>query len=145
MRTLEQLRKRIEYARGRDPIGLAIHDLLVYDPKELKEGVEPDDLSKAKEECEKALREYMEFAFDKAINHRGLSANRSVLHFENWLWLMERDDLLPFVEDDNNYRSYGVPILKYVARAFDIPIPEEIANWKNGEPCSPDCEGGCSI
>lgn len=146
MRTLEQLRARIEHAKKVDVLGVALDDLRIYDPTCYKEGVpdsEKHSLANAAVEAEAALKDYFPFAFEKAAGHRGLSADRSINHIINWLWLMERDDLLSFAEDDRNYKNYGVPILKKVALAMGHPLPPEIEKWEDGKRCKPDCASGC--
>jgi hypothetical protein len=145
MRTMEQLKERIALMKKRDGFGMAIADLLVYDPDELKpeHRDEAKKLEDAQVDAERQLREYLPFAFDKALGHRGLSAGRSVMHVQNWLWLMERDDLLDFAESDDNYACYGVPILKHVAGALGVELPRGIWEWRNGEPCVPGCDDGC--
>lgn len=83
------------------------------------------------------MRDYLAFAFEKAIDHRGLSAIRSVQKFRAWLWVLG-------VElDTSDYPSYGVPILKRVAALLGVDLPPEIAAWVDGQPCTPDCEMGC--
>lgn len=88
------------------------------------------------------MKEYMAFAWGKAQDHRGISANRSVQKMEAWAWLLERDDEI----DWENYSQYGAPILKQVCEVFDFPIPEDedLQRMMTGEQCSPDgCEMGC--
>lgn len=146
MRTIDQLRARIAIVKDEDFFGFGLGDLLIYDADALK----PEERDKAwplENAAELSLKElvsYLPFAFDKAINHRGLSAGRSICHITSWLWLMERDDLLTFAEDDANYRNYGMPILKRMAREFGIPVPQRAEEWIDGRACRPDCEAGCS-
>lgn len=146
MRTLEQLRARTAAAKVWDALGLAIGDLLIFDPLEMDAlvGHEGKPLETAAAPAEASLRDYLPFAFDKAINHRSISASRSFLHITNWLWLMERDDLLAFAEDDTNYRYYDVPILKHVARALGVPLPDAIESWQDGKACREGCDAGCN-
>ena len=71
------------------------------------------------------IKNYMSFAFQKAYAERGISANRSIQHTIAWLWLAGENELLKWVEDEyeNNYHSYGLPILIRIAQHFEIPIP----------------------
>ena len=91
------------------------------------------------------MRDYMPFALGKAEDHRGLSANRSIEHYHNWLWLLGDDKTLAFAEDDDNYPQYGVPILKHVCEVYGFQFPENacLARMADGEPCDPDCDDGC--
>ena len=91
------------------------------------------------------MRDYMEFAWEKAENHRGLSALRSVNKMRHWCWLLGRDGLVYVCGDAHLYSPYGAPILKRISEAFGFPIPEgkSIARMMDGRPCRPDCEEGC--
>lgn len=68
-----------------------------------------DDDVKAK------MLDYLSFAWDKAIDERGLSADRSIRHFAAWAWLID-DEFYKQIEDmyENNYGPYGIPILKFI-------------------------------
>ena len=87
------------------------------------------------------MRNYMEFAWGKAKNHRGLSAQRSIEKMEAWLFLLESDLNL----DDFGYRNYGAPKLKAICDkyGFDVPDSPEIVNMMNSEHCGADYECGC--
>jgi len=56
---------------------------------------------------------YLEFAWKKANNCRGLSASRSLNHLEAWLWLAGIDDV-----DLTDYTHYGKPWLVAVTTAL---------------------------
>lgn len=90
------------------------------------------------------LTAYMDFAWRKVEDHRGLSANRSVQKLTEWSWLLGRDDVVAAVEAAP-YPQYGAPKLLVVCKAFDLSIP--VAYWAarmmNGDPCSDNCEMGC--
>jgi hypothetical protein len=90
------------------------------------------------------LGEYMPFAWSKVIDHRGLSANRSVSKTRAWVWLLGLDDLLALYED-TDYPQYGAPQLAVVCRALNLGIPdtEEVQRMMVGLPCSPGCIDGC--
>lgn len=92
------------------------------------------------------MRDYMPFAWEKATGHRGLSAGRSVQKFATWLWLVGRDEMVAFAEDERNYPQYGVPVLSYISKAYDFPIPEgaDVERMAKGEPCEPACAMGCA-
>lgn len=96
------------------------------------------------------MGQYMAFAWEKAINHRGLSAGRSVDKMRAWLWLLgEENDLVSFVNSDDNYPNYGAPILKRICEAFDLPLPEKdyelemATRMAQGLPCEDGCKEGC--
>lgn len=93
----------------------------------------------------KEMKEYMEFAWDKAERHRGLSATRSIEKMQAYLWLLEDDDTLTFSEREGNYKNYGAPILWKICEVYGFPIPESsaIKNMSEGKPCKENCQEGC--
>ncbi len=154
MKTQEEIVARIEEVKPCDWMGTQFDALIVYldvqhlrpflkkdmDPVSLA-GWEPPDLTR--EGVIKDTLEYLDFAFEKAINHRGISASRSVEHMQAYLWLLGDNDLLAYAENEKNYTCYGVPILKAISEKYDKPMPAAILNWPSFEPCKPDCEEGC--
>lgn len=94
---------------------------------------------------ETAAQEYLEFAYGKAADHRGISANRSVQKMEAFAWLLGRDDVVDAM-DAAGYTSYGVPKLRVCAEMMGWPFPEDrddLVRMSNGHPCIPGCEEGC--
>ncbi len=59
------------------------------------------------------MQDYMDFAWGKANNCRGISANRSIKHYIAWIWLTGEDDFHKTICDEykNNYQHYGKEIL----------------------------------
>lgn len=90
------------------------------------------------------MREYMDFAWGKVINHRGISADRSVTKFKAWVWLLGDDDVLAKMKLAD-YAQYGAPILKIVCEQYGFPVPEDesIQRMMHGESCEPGCSMGC--
>lgn len=90
------------------------------------------------------MRAYMEFAWGKVRDHRGISAGRSIEKMEAWLWLLGKDELREeFLAAE--YPMYGAPQLEVICKAMDFPIPdgEDLANMRQGKPCEPGCVEGC--
>lgn len=143
MKTVEEIREHCAKDDDQDMFGFGKQVFQEYLPECYKEGHEDKVRELNQEEIQKELIDYLDFAFGKAIDHRGLSAMRSVIKLSNWAWILGRQELYDFARADGNYSCYGVPILKRFAQAFDVPIPEEIVKWEDGKPCSPGCEG-CS-
>lgn len=93
--------------------------------------------------------EYLSFATDKALNHRGLSAARSVDHFEAFIWLAAPERMAEFLDAD--FQNYGVPQLKVAAEILGITDfwdslvaqGPRLVPMSNGEPCRPNCPEGC--
>ena len=60
----------------------------------------------------KYMQDYMSFAWEKANDKRGISANRSIDHFKGWLWLLEDEESIEYLKV--NYAPYGKPGLAYI-------------------------------
>lgn len=81
------------------------------------------------------LRHDLDFAFEKALNRRGLSAGMMYEVVKMWLWVLEDD--LQHMED---YAQYGLPLFKAVAvkYGFENPIGEatgsETEKYAQGAP-----------
>lgn len=92
------------------------------------------------------MRDYMEFAWDKVENHRGLSASRSIEKMEAWIWLLGDDDAARLVAA-TYYTNYGAPKLACICERYGFPIPDDegIRRMIRSQPCGltgRDC--GCS-
>jgi hypothetical protein len=89
------------------------------------------------------MADYMSFAWDKAQNHRGISAGRSIEKMETWLWLLGDDATLAEVEAAG-YAQYGAPKLKVICDryGFTVPDDEDLARMIVGDPCG-QCDCGC--
>jgi hypothetical protein len=90
------------------------------------------------------LGDYMEFAWGKVADHRGISANRSVDKVGEYVWLLGLDDLLAEMEAAD-YPQYGAPKLAVVCQALMLVIPDDegIQRMIQGLPCEPGCDEGC--
>lgn len=65
----------------------------------------------------KEMKDYMDFALDKAINERGLSAYRSLSHYRAWLWLDGDEEIWPNILD---YTGYGMNKLLKICKYLEI-------------------------
>lgn len=86
--------------------------------------------------------EYLEFAYGKAMDHRGISAFRSIEKLAAYCWLLGAPwDLVAGAPHAN----YGAPGLMAAAGFLDHPFPFDgpLAEMAEGRPCSPDCVEGC--
>lgn len=99
-------------------------------------------------DVEKEAREYLIFAYGKAEDHRGISAERSVQKLEMFAWLLGRDDVVKAMTDAP-YPNYGVPQLYAFAKGMGWPLPteeqgkKELDRMAEGKKCRDNCEGGC--
>ncbi len=92
----------------------------------------------------KTIVDYLEFAWGKCQDHRGLSAGRSIDHFRAWLWMDGEDELVERIENDDIPDAQdGAPILKAISVKYGVPIPDDDATRRmmRGDICEP---GGCS-
>lgn len=91
-----------------------------------------------------AALSYLEFAWGKAADHRGISAGRSVQKLAEWAWLFGLDDVVHQMTE-GPYQNYGAPALKVFAEAMgqELPTSEDLVNMMQGLPCRPDCDEGC--
>lgn len=77
------------------------------------------------------IKSYMPFAWGKANDCRGLSAGRSLLHMEAWLWLLGVGDASEQLDD---YTHYGKPQLKAICEAFGVDWKAlDDGCWRNSE------------
>lgn len=147
MRTIDEVRTwyNDEHRRQSDFLGFGSEVLSVHLPEGWQAGHEDNhkDYPLTEEFVRSKAIDYLAFAFEKAVDHRGISASRSVIKMREYAWLLGMDDVVAFADDDSNYANYGVPILKRMAMALGVELPPEIAAWKDGEPCRPDCNEGC--
>lgn len=140
MRTIDEVQRRFkEFIKSDD-------DYFSFEAGALAEflpEVNPKAASLAETIVLSTMREYMGFAWNKAIDHRGISTSGSVAKMAAWLWILDDEELRAFALDDANYRNYGVPVLRRISEKYSFEIPEEAKSWKDGEPCRQDCDEGC--
>lgn len=154
MRTVDEIVEYYRREQGNDFFGFTAEVLLSYlTAEQFKEFAKPDaDLSEWKaqpltrEYVLEEMRKYMEFAWGKVEDHRGLSAGRSIEKMQAWLWLLGDEETRAFADDGDNYAQYGAPILKKICEVYGFPIPEgeAIKRMSQGLPCYEGCQEGCS-
>jgi len=92
----------------------------------LKEGVEAKDVPEPKELTKenvlKQLENDLNFAFEKALNKRGISSSLMFEVIKMWMWVLD-DPLMNF----DSYPMYGLPLYKAVALkyGFENPIGDD--------------------
>jgi len=91
-----------------------------------------------------AAHEYLTFAVGKILDHRGISASRSVDKLGEYAWLLGRDDVVAAM-DAADYPQYGAPKVRAFAVGMDWSWPDDpdLARMAAGEPCEPGCVEGC--
>ena len=152
LRTLEEIaQKALEEAQGF--LSFETNTLLPYLDFDRAKPFLEDDVTAGQWEQQplteeaviKEMAEYMEFAVDKAENHRGLSAGHSISRMRAFLWLLGDDELEAFADADENYKNYGAPMLLKICKKYKFkpPMSEAFLNMADGFPCRPGCDEGC--
>lgn len=82
------------------------------------------------------ITDYLKFAWGKANDCRGLSAQRSMAHFKGLLWLLgpEHDELREWIGTPEHFAYYGKPALVRVSElvGFDWKKADD-EEWRNVE------------
>lgn len=127
MRTQDEIIARIEERKNCDPLGFEVPHYIYYLDYEhakpyLKDNVTAESWAESIEtnDVHELMKEYMEFAWEKAFNGRGISAGRSISHYIAWLWIAGDNELYNEIE---NYENYGIPQLIQICKYLGIPIP----------------------
>lgn len=124
MRTKEQIINKIKLEKDNDFFGVICADLATYLPIEEVQKLFPEaDLKDFKtkeltrENVLQEIKDYLEFAWDKANNQRGLSAGRSMDHFTAWIWLLGDEDSFGDLRD---YQYYGKDNLVEICEFYNL-------------------------
>lgn len=135
MRTQEEIVARIEGCRESDMFGfewpiyleyLHYGNAKPYIKEEIKETEWAVNYPKDQIKCKAEAEEYMEFAWEKANECRGISANRSMAHYKAWIWLLGEDWLDKTLEE--GYDFYGKDILVKICDFLKL----DSKKWDNG-------------
>lgn len=132
MKTLEQVLEAIKLGKSSECLdGRDFYRLCEFIPVKhwevlgfnAKKGVKMEDI-KIKEWTEENIKSQLkgdlEFAFEKALNKRGISSSFMFEVIKMWMWAL--DDPLQYY-DDKNYAMYGLPLYKAVALKYELPNP----------------------
>lgn len=137
--TQRELVGRIAKRESEDVFGFEMQDLAVYLDRDhirpfLKEDVSVDDWTPDDHTREAVLArmlDYMPFAWEKANDQRGLSANRSVQHFIAWTFAAGdrefSDELIRMYDEE--YQHYGKEILERVCQHYGW----DAGQWDDGK------------
>jgi len=159
MKTQEQIVERINQNKATDFFGFGTQDLIwSLDFEHAKPFLADDFIKKVEageekwvdlptdESVKAEITKYLDFAWDKCLGHRGISAGRSIAHFVSWCWLIGDDEAVAFLEDESNYVPYGAPCLAYLSKryGFEMPDSEDAKRMARGDSCVPYCSQGCN-
>lgn len=108
-------------------------------------------LKKDHESLVAEMEDYFQFAWEKAVGHRGVSASRTVQHYMAWAWLLNDMELMAYLMEPANYPNYGCPMLLAIAQVYDMMdlLPsntldyEVFMNMAQGRMCLGVCDRGC--
>ena len=142
MRTDEEILAKMKAVEADDFFGSIREDLIEFLPFEhakpfLKDGVTAEQWAPAIKQRDRdtvigLIRGYMNFAWDKANNGRGLSANRSLNHMQAWLWMLGEDEAADALFAE--YELYGKPQLRAICEHFGIDWRAlDDGRWANDE------------
>jgi hypothetical protein len=70
------------------------------------------------------MAKYMAFAWGKVVDHRGISAGRSVLKMCAWLWILGDEETLSAVRAAS-YENYGAPKLLIICERLGFEVPDD--------------------
>lgn len=129
MRTQQEILERVKARSEKDLFGFEVDEYfraLTRESIETLKGVlikEDADLSDfnpdltTDEGIRKQCIGYLDFAWEKANGFRGLSANRSILHYQAWIWLLGEDWFDEIAED---YEFYGKDQLRRICQFLEV-------------------------
>lgn len=139
MQSQEDILARLKNRTEGDPFGFEIGEYInaldyQHAKEYLKEDVTEETWAAAamctKEAVLEQMRKYYDFAWEKANDCRGISANRSILHYVAWIWLIGDHEFLAEIQKMyEDYHFYGKPILEKIGDRYGL-------EWKtldNGE------------
>lgn len=81
------------------------------------------------------IRGYLTFAWGKANECRGLSAQRSMSHFKGLLWLLgDQEELREWIGSPDTYAFYGKPALVKLSELVGFNwLEADNDEWRNAE------------
>ena len=132
MRSQEEILER--FNKVNDVFGTQKSDLIDYmEFKTAKEFLK-DEYVKQVESGEKEWEQtmnpkkeilgYLDFAYGKAHNERGLSAGRSMLHFKTWIWIDDEKFYNEIVDEMDSYNDYGLAVLDKISKHYGFVYAE---------------------
>lgn len=135
-RTQEELLQRYNSRKENDFLGFEANEYLYRMDFETAKTTGRLNEETTKEEWEgsvtdktllEVMQDYIDFAYGKAESERGISANRSIMHYIAWSWLNGDTEFSKQIEDEfeNNYHSYGKNILDMIVEYYNLKVDNE--------------------
>ena len=127
MRTQEELVKRYKERKKSDVFGFEVSEYVKFMEYEfvksyLKKEITKEQWNKMKgnqENIRQIMIGYIPFAWEKANNCRGISAERSINHYQAWLWV-EGEWSDEEIEKLGNYQYYGKNELRKICKHLGL-------------------------
>lgn len=121
MKTQKEILQRIDKIADSDFFGVIRSDLICFLEFENAKPFLDDNVTEKEwaeiykeptpENIKAKMKEYLDFAFEKANGQRGLSAQRSMDHYSAWIWLLGEENYFGNVRQ---YYNYGLPHLNKI-------------------------------
>ena len=137
MKNITEIKQHIKDVENDDFFGVIRSNLIDFLPFEnAKEYLNPEATEKDWQQIQKpltkqavyeAINDYLPFAWDKANNCRGLSANRSIDHMKAYLWILGDGNFEKMEEIE--YEYYGKEKLIFVSKMVGF----DWEKYDNGE------------
>ena len=116
MRTYKEILSRINQIAPFDRFGFETSYLLEFLPynalpEKMQEHADPCSwvaMDRTEEHIRTRMIDYMSYAWEKANDERGISAYRSMCHYNVWLWMLGED----WGDLTEGYTDYGKPTLR---------------------------------
>jgi hypothetical protein len=132
-RTGKEIIAKMKSVEADDFFGFIRNDLVLYlSFKDAKQFLKPETTEKQwipqKKDRESILLEmlkYMDFAWEKAINCRGLSAGRTMDHYTAWVWMLKDEEEIGNLQ---LYEFYGKDNLVKICKKYGW----DPARWDDG-------------
>ena len=131
MRTQDEIVARYEEIKDNDFFGSEVEEYVMFMDYEHAKPYLNDDTKKENwkphqlEEVKSVMIDYMDFAWEKANDCRGLSASRSLSHYMAWLWVDGQEELAKSL---GKYEYYGKPQLEKICQYLGLDSKQ----WDNG-------------
>lgn len=153
MKTNEDILERIQELETTDMFKWESNLLITFLPlhlakpllesRGLKHGDRWIDQDRSPEAMLDKIRQFMDIALETVIAHRGTKTQRSVDYLRAWIWLMEDEVMLTYMDNPDHFPQYGAPILREICRRYQLPWPSDnpgLQRMAEGHPCQ---ENGC--
>lgn len=129
MRTQDEIVQRYKDRRKNDLLGFEAFEYIdALDWEHARQFLRPEMISEAEHkqqpfktdaDVRARMAEYIDFAYRKCFDQRAISAERSIMHYVAWIWLIGDDEFLAKVEAEyKGSEDYGESTLNLIAEHY---------------------------